>query len=643
MRLPPIVGAALHHGPGGAAGRVYRWLGAILVGGALGLILRVLLFFLGTLALDVVAALVGAIVSLLPAIDPVYTRAALHSLAEVDVQGVAIAGPVGDALHALAPRVVLEPAWSAGSLVRLVVEPDSAVLGRLVAAGFAHAGVLAVGLWLVGAGLAQRRPRLTLAGLAAQVQVALSVLGAPPSLDDLEAAGMSFALNALLPGLVGRRVALSDLVADVAPTTLEAGLVALALLSAYLLAAGATVLAGLLGRRAAGGALAGWYPVGAAAVRRRTAAACAGLACGLVLASAAIAGFSQPTTVAPSQPEDAAPPAASSWNPERDDWFEDLHGLRVAAPAPPPSRVEVQGNRYRYRYLVNGQPQVIRGMGLNTQYRQVLAPGERAARLDADFAAMQRLGVNTVLGWDPLEFDETLLDLAARHGLGVVPPFDLDPSADYTDPSLRADLTRRVLAWVARYRDHPALRMWGLGNEVLHKIVHPVWVGPQDPARDRNADAFAAWLLDAAEAIHAADPDHPVTYRDAEDAFTSWVADELHRRGGSPRPWFVWGANCYSDYLAEVVDRWREKGLNVPLWVSEFAPGGMAPGSRTEGFRQMWGYVRRHPEWVLGGAVYAWTRNGPEEIDRTLGLTDDGTPLDRHVLRTLALLFHGQP
>ena len=50
----------------------------------------------------------------------------------------------------------------------------------------------------------------------------------------------------------------------------------------------------------------------------------------------------------------------------------------------------------------------------------------------------------------------------------------------------------RALAWVARYRNHPALRMWGLGNEVLHKIVHPAWVGPQDPARERNAEAFTA-------------------------------------------------------------------------------------------------------------------------------------------------------
>jgi hypothetical protein len=55
----------------------------------------------------------------------------------------------------------------------------------------------------------------------------------------------------------------------------------------------------------------------------------------------------------------------------------------------------------------------------------------------------------------------------------------------------------------------------------------------------------------------------------------------------------------------------------------------------------MWGYVTRHPDWVLGGAVYAWTRNGPEGVDRNFGLTDDGVPVDGQSLDMLNTLFHG--
>jgi len=57
-------------------------------------------------------------------------------------------------------------------------------------------------------------------------------------------------------------------------------------------------------------------------------------------------------------------------------------------------------------------------MGVNTKYRYSMTPAARAARRDADMAAFQQLGVNTVLGWDPAEFDETLLAAAQRHGVG---------------------------------------------------------------------------------------------------------------------------------------------------------------------------------------------------------------------------------
>jgi hypothetical protein len=131
-----------------------------------------------------------------------------------------------------------------------------------------------------------------------------------------------------------------------------------------------------------------------------------------------------------------------------------------------------------------------------------------------------------------------------------------------------------------------------------------------------------------------------VTYRSAEDAFVPWVAEAAAARGGGPRPWFVFGTNCYQDHLSQIVDNWPSSGLGGPLWVSEFAPGTMAVPDRPDGFRAMWGMIRRHPEYVLGGAVYAWTRNGPEGVDRNFGLTDDGVPVDGRSLDALAELFH---
>jgi hypothetical protein len=163
-------------------------------------------------------------------------------------------------------------------------------------------------------------------------------------------------------------------------------------------------------------------------------------------------------------------------------------------------------------------------------------------------------------------------------------------------------------------------------------------LGQQDPHQVAEARAFSDWLIQTSDAIHQVDPDHPVTYRDAEDAFFGWVLDALARSPGY-RPWFVLGTNCYTNYLQPILDNWPAESGGLPLWVSEFAPGGMAPWDRPTGFSTMWGYIRNHPERVFGGAVYAWTRNGPEEIDRTLGLTDDGAPVDTASLQAISGIF----
>jgi hypothetical protein len=599
-----------------------------LVGGSLlGLGLRMALFALGAALVRGIGAASDAWPARVAWLDPVYTHAALRSLADLHLQALAVAGPPGEWLHADWPGLFADPARAHWSPVRIVVERGSPVLGRLIAATFAHAGVLGAGLLMVRRGL-RRAAWLIWVGVAVQLQVALGVLGAPPSVHDLEATGVSFAASALLPWLALRGQALSDVFNGIWPPLLSASLVGLALIVGYLPSALMLALRDRTWR----------VTLGTAVALTLSAAGCASvLPAGIptVAASEALALTADP--MLESAPPAVQPPGLSA-DLVLDRWYADAQ----IQPARAPSHVEVTGADYRFKYLVNGEPQVIKGMGLNTQYAQNLTPDERAARLDADMAALAELGVNTVLGWDPAEFDEVLLDAADRHGIGVVMPFDLDPEADYTDPGLRQQLHDEVLAWVARYRDHPALRMWGLGNEVLHKIVHPAWVGPQDAQRERNAEAFSDWLIETADAIHRIDPDHPVTYRSAEDAFVPWVLGALGRAGGGPRAWFVFGTNCYQDYLSKIVDNWPGSGMPAALWVSEFAPGGMAVPDRPDGFQTMWGYVRRHPDWVLGGAVYAWTRNGPEGVDRNFGLTDDGVPVDGRSLDMLAALFHSE-
>ena len=82
----------------------------------------------------------------------------------------------------------------------------------------------------------------------------------------------------------------------------------------------------------------------------------------------------------------------------------------------------------------------------------------------------------------------------------------------------RADQLQRVLTFVKRYADHPALRMWGLGDETEWGLRG---------AGSARAQAFGELLADIAQKVHETDPNHPILYRDSEDVYIQPIRDAL--------------------------------------------------------------------------------------------------------------------
>jgi hypothetical protein len=346
------------------------------------------------------------------------------------------------------------------------------------------------------------------------------------------------------------------------------------------------------------------------------------------------------TTVDPALAEDSAVAAAPSEDPTDQPGGTDVGDPHAAGPtaatapdsgAPGPSGgsvVAVEGGGYQYTLRVDGKPTIVRGMGYNPWYAE-LPEDQRRERYRRDFSAMREIGVNTLEGWFQPQFDEVTLDEAHRHGLKVIMPFELNHDYDYSDPAVKAMFREQVAAWVLRYREHPAVLMWGPGNEVMHRLIFPTAVqGQRDPAREQRADDFAAFYVELIDMVRQLDPKHPVVYRDAEDLYFARLRQALLKDGVS-RPWFIYGTNVYTQRLAEVIERWPTLGLDAPLLVSEFSPGGAGAAERPNMLGWYWSTIRAYPKRVLGGVVYTWATRGPEDLDRVFGLTDEsGVPVD---------------
>lgn len=282
----------------------------------------------------------------------------------------------------------------------------------------------------------------------------------------------------------------------------------------------------------------------------------------------------------------------------------------------PASQVSITGSDHNFIYTVNGKPETIKGIGYNAMY-QSLSLEERAARYDRDFTAIRQMGANTIIGWgEQRQLDELTLLKANQHGLGVVMPYYLDPMGDYNDPEYRERVRQDVAAWVARFRGYPALRIWGLGNEVIHLLG------------DEDAKTFAEFYVELADMVHQLDPDHPVAYRGAEDVGIEPLILAF-QRNGQPRPWFAYGMNIFTFRIEQAIKEWPDWNWDVALFFSEFGPLGLPPEERPDAFTRMWQTVEDAPGSVLGGLLYVWTIEGPEKVDLAFGLVDgNGEPVD---------------
>lgn len=211
----------------------------------------------------------------------------------------------------------------------------------------------------------------------------------------------------------------------------------------------------------------------------------------------------------------------------------------------PPSIVEVRSTRLGYELVRNGEPYFVRGVG-----------GHHSLDRLVEF------GGNSIRTWDAEGIDDTLNEAHAK-GLTVCVGIWLVHERhghDYNDPAVRQEQLDKVRRLVTRYREHPALLAWGVGNEV---------------ELGGNLDIALRSIEDAAALIKTLDTNHPTV------AIIAEIGDDKAKRIAAECPSIdILGVNAYGG-ASSVPQRLLEQGYTGPYMITEFGPLGHWEGPST--------------------------------------------------------------
>ncbi|MDA3929559.1 MAG: hypothetical protein PF541_11415 [Prolixibacteraceae bacterium] len=151
-----------------------------------------------------------------------------------------------------------------------------------------------------------------------------------------------------------------------------------------------------------------------------------------------------------------------------------------------PKKVEVKNTNGIYRLYVNNKEFYIDGAGCE----------------HGNIESLAQHGANSFRTWRTDNGQQTgkeVLDLAYENGLMVMMGVDIQRERHGFNYSNEEDVQKQlefVKAEVNKYKDHPALLAWGIGNELnLRSTNMKVW------------DA----VNEISEMIHSIDPNHPTT------------------------------------------------------------------------------------------------------------------------------------
>lgn len=211
--------------------------------------------------------------------------------------------------------------------------------------------------------------------------------------------------------------------------------------------------------------------------------------------------------------------------------------------------------------FVSAQPTPVKVVEHGEGYR--LTMGDKPFKIkgaggDADRALLADSGGNTLRTWGIGDDTQEILDEAQANGLKVALGIWLGHvrhGFDYNDPAQVQKQFDDARAAVVKYKDHPALLLWGVGNEMEG------FGATTDPKVWEAVNAVA-------EMIKEVDPNHPTMTVIAEIG-----GDKLESIERYCPAIDIVGINSYGGVMS-IPDRYAEAGLDRPYVITEFGPPG---------------------------------------------------------------------
>jgi len=278
------------------------------------------------------------------------------------------------------------------------------------------------------------------------------------------------------------------------------------------------------------------------------------------------------------------------------------------------------------KIVVNDRPYIIKGICYHPVPK---GSNERSfTSIDQDLSLMVEAGINTIRVYAPID-DVAILDKIHAAGIKLIVGFGFNQGGVFDIAS------GSLLDYVTKYKTHPAILFWELGNEYNY---HPEWF-------DGDINNWYTALEKTAQMIHALDANHPVSTAHGEIP-TQEVLNENPSID-------VWGVNVYRwDLPASLIEEWKSRSTK-PLYFSEagadsymtIEKDGYAAGENQKAQADATGTILNQlfedPEIVSGVTLFSftdgwWKAGNPNQQDvggwapNSSGVPYDGAPNEEY-------------